>query len=352
MFLFKLPFNWNITFALIVSFQLGIALNAGDARKDSFLAAMVLVLIYIISFGSLSLAAYMVISRELNEESETAQSDPVEPLSDTAYVGSEMKSDVENVESQAAESQVVKEKAPPVPVTMGNILNVVAAYVMALYTANIDLEPEYEFFSKFNLWVFAARYEQGAMTPAQPFFFIFIAVALFTTVFGVVQVLPIYRATPMVRAVGNWFFVAVVAQILGYVIGDDGQDNLVVKSLSTFCFAVMAISVWIILNKQSRCESDGSLTEFWFLRFPFSLYAGWSIVVVLMSACTIFVKYEDYYYVNAGAHIGVIIVALAVYGGVSMKLLLGEARSHVVPLVLAVASVSLHLFILPTLLRS
>ncbi len=316
----------------------------------------------------------------------------MEPLSDTVYVGGAMqqsdveapaksgseevqskpdlvdggaavvsKPEAESVSTKVNQSAVTTENEAPVteetsaapkytkqprprrtPLNLYNILNFLASYIMALYTADIDIDlnPEYEFFSKFNLWVFAERYQAGAMTPAEPFFFIFIAVALFCAVFGVVQLLPAFRAHPMVQGVKYWFFVAVVAQVLAYIAGAAEEDSLLEKCLSTFFFLVMAVSVYMILEQQSDSLSDGSATEYWLLRFPFSLYGGWSIVIVLMSASTIFVDFDEEFGFNAVMHMVVLGIALAIYGGVSMKLLLGKETNFVVPLVLAVASVS------------
>jgi len=271
-----------------------------------------LLFIYLISIGSAVYTAYLIYTNEFKSTSEALIDDDdvkSEALSDTVYVGKttevdaeapvmveaeEIQSKPDPVEDEVSassvtnKSTVVTEKETPMPektsvvaptvpkynrqsrprrtpLNVYNILNFIAAYVMALYTADIDLDPEYEFFSRFNLWVFAERYEQGAMTPAAPFFFMFIGVALFCAVFGVVQLLPAFRAHPMVRGIKHWFFLAVAAQVAAYITGANEEDSLLEKCLSTFFFAVMAVSVYIILENQANSVSDGTSTEYWLL---------------------------------------------------------------------------------------
>jgi hypothetical protein len=227
-----------------------------------------------------------------------------------------------------------------------NYLNIAAAFIVGIHTMDVDFGPDYEFFNQFNMREFPRKYEDGAMTPAEPFFFAFNIVALFLAVFAIVQCLPAYRGSAMVQdGVQYWFFAGSIVQSLGYATGQDRNEGFVGSFFSTLLFVAFSACTWKILNNQAYAASDSSSEEYWILRFPFSLQAGWSIAVVLMSANVLFRAGEgndgdDGFNFNGGAFMNgfMVLASLAIYAGLSVKLLFlnGETPNYVVPAFISV----------------
>ncbi len=219
-----------------------------------------------------------------------------------------------------------------------NYLNAASSFIIALYTLNVDAGPGYEFLNVFNMDDFPRRYEQGAMTPVEPFFVLFNVVALFLCIFAIIQLLPTYRASPMVQeGVGYYYAIATLAQVLAFGIGGANmEENVVQKIASTMFFGVMTGCAVKILNNQVNVVSDGSPEEYWMIRFPFGLQAGWSIALVIMSANILFAM-------GTFMHVVIVILSLLAYILVPVKLLLlnGENPNYVVSAFLALISVSM-----------
>ncbi len=237
------------------------------------------------------------------------------------------------------------------PLNYINYLNVAASCIIALYTIDLDLGPEYDFFNKFNMREYPRRYEEGSMTPAEPFFFIFNIVAFFLMIFAVVQLLPAYRSSPMVQeGVEYWYFGGAIAHLFAYNLADEANESFTKRFFSTFFFGVVAGCVWKILDNQARATrvSDNSTEEFWLLRFPFSLQAAWIISTIIMSANVLF-KNEDGgndddagFNYSSFMYVLVVLISLVVYAGLSVKLLLfnGDSPNYVIPAVISLVTVS------------
>lgn len=225
-----------------------------------------------------------------------------------------------------------------------NYLNVLATCIVGLHTINVDLGPDYDFFNRFNMGEFSRRYNEGSMTPAEPFFFIFNIVALLLFVFTVVQLLPRYRSSSMVQdGIGYWYFISILAQVLAHTFSvDDVGRNFFQGVISTIFFGIMCGSTWKILNNQANAIEENPSEEFWILRFPFGLQAGWSVALVIMSANVLFNDDDEGFY---GFMNGLIIVlSLIAYAAIPVKLLFfnGEKPNYIVPPVIALVTVSIE----------
>ncbi len=216
-----------------------------------------------------------------------------------------------------------------------NYLNAAASVIIGLYTLNIEAGPGMNaYLNIFSMRDFPRQFEQGSMTPAEPFFVLFNIIAMFLCVFAIVQLLPTYRASPMVQeGVGYLYAVGTLCQFLANTIGRG--DGFLSTLISTIFYGGMAGCIWKILNNQAHLGTDGTSEEYWILRFPFSLQAGWSIALTLMSANTLFE-------LGSIMHVIIVIASLAAYVFIPVKLLFlnGDYPNYIVPAFLSLITVS------------
>lgn len=165
-----------------------------------------------------------------------------------------------------------------------------------------------------------SRKYQTLVTPNSSAFIIWAVIFLAQGAFALLQLLPRFRATDMLQqGLGYWYNAVALTQI-GW----------------TFAFAyeviwlslVFMISIWIclisILYSQYYTKSDGSLWEFWVLRFPFAIHAGW---ITAASALNVNVQVVD---MNAAPEyqLAVAIVSLAVLHAISVWVLFKIERPN------------------------
>uniref|UniRef100_A0A7S1ZTZ5 Uncharacterized protein n=1 Tax=Trieres chinensis TaxID=1514140 RepID=A0A7S1ZTZ5_TRICV len=156
-----------------------------------------------------------------------------------------------------------------------NYLNVVA-YVANLFFVNIIM-----LFDKVDLKSNAdvsAKY-QTIVTPVGWAFsiwgIIFAAQALFT----VVQLLPTFRSLPQVQqGVKYWYALVSAFQIVWTFV-------FACEMIWISCVVMVFIlsSLCALLQSQSRAASDNTRKEFWLLRFPFQIHAGWIIAATVVN---------------------------------------------------------------------
>jgi hypothetical protein len=164
-------------------------------------------------------------------------------------------------------------------------------------------------------------------------FVIFDIIIFFQGLFACVQLLPKYRGTTLVQdGVGYWFISATGLQLLGSIFFS--LDNFVGFCLSTVCVAGMVYCFKRILNTQ---ETEDVLThspeDYWLLRFPWSVQAGWFICIFMLSI--------NNFFINLGAgEVGQLILTFltfAALGAIILKLLLfsGNTPNYVIPATIA-----------------
>eukprot|EP00580_Thalassiosira_gravida_P013161 CAMPEP_0201631128 /NCGR_PEP_ID=MMETSP0493-20130528/5215_1 /ASSEMBLY_ACC=CAM_ASM_000838 /TAXON_ID=420259 /ORGANISM="Thalassiosira gravida, Strain GMp14c1" /LENGTH=310 /DNA_ID=CAMNT_0048102411 /DNA_START=91 /DNA_END=1023 /DNA_ORIENTATION=+ len=112
---------------------------------------------------------------------------------------------------------------------------------------------------------------QTLVTPKSTAFTIWAVIYLAQAAFAVLQFLPRFRAHAMVQdGLSYWYAVAVAMQI-----GWTFAFAFEVIPLSLIFMLLIWISLMTILYRQYYTKSDGSFLEFWVLRFPFAVHAGW-----------------------------------------------------------------------------
>lgn len=154
---------------------------------------------------------------------------------------------------------------------------------------------------------------QTLVTPKSSAFSIWGVIFLFQGAFAVAQLLPRFRARAMVLdGAGYWYPVISAVQISWTV-----AFAYEVIPLSLVFMLMLWCSLIAIVYSQYYTESNETLWEFWILRFPFSVHAGW---ITAASALNVNVQT-----VSAGrpadVQLAVAIVSLAVLHAVSVWVL-------------------------------
>ena len=151
------------------------------------------------------------------------------------------------------------------------------------------------------------------VTPAPAAFSIWAVIFLAQGVWAVLQLLPRFRAHPMVQD-GVWYsYASVTATQIGWTFAFAYE---VIPLSLAFMLAILG-SLYAILYSQYYAKSDGSLSEFWALRFPFAVHAGWITAATALNVNVQVVAMDQPAYVQ----LAVAIVTLAVLYAVSVWVL-------------------------------
>lgn len=176
---------------------------------------------------------------------------------------------------------------------------------------------------------------QTLITPKGSAFAIWGVIFTFQAIFAIVQMIPSYRARPMVQqGVSFWYIAACVAQI-GWTLSFAFE----VISLSLIFMLLILISLMGLLISQynvpldattSSCSMKG-IGEFWLLRFPFSVHAGWITAASALNVGVVAVDVQA----SAATQLSVGIICLAVLHALSVWHLFGYKRpNYTIPCVL------------------
>jgi hypothetical protein len=160
---------------------------------------------------------------------------------------------------------------------------------------------------------------QTIVTPASDAFRIWILIFLLQAIFAVVQFLPRFRATPMLqKGVGYWYCCVSLFQVAWTF-----SFAYEVLWLSLFFMLLILVSLWGLLYSQYYTESDGSLWEFWLLRFPFALHGGWITAASVVNTNVIVVASSA----TPATELAIGIVSLAYLHAISVWVLFGIKRN-------------------------
>jgi len=161
---------------------------------------------------------------------------------------------------------------------------------------------------------------QTIITPNGTAFSIWAIIYLAQGAFAVLQFLPRFRSHPMVQDGLSYWYVGVVATQIGWTFA--------------FAYEVIPLSlafmlmIWIcligLLYMQYHTESDGTLLEFWVLRFPFSVHAGWITAASALNVNVQVVSMNS----PADVQLAVAIVSLAVLHAISVWSLFNIPRPN------------------------
>jgi hypothetical protein len=164
-----------------------------------------------------------------------------------------------------------------------------------------------------------SREYQTIVTPKSTAFTIWSIIFVFQAIFVILQLLPRFRAKPMVQqGVGYWYVWVCTFQVAW-----------------TFAFSfeviwlslVFILSIWIslcaLVYSQYYTESDNTLVEFWFFRFSFAMHCGWLTAASAVNVNLVVVNAQA----TAAVQLAVGIISLAVLHAVSVWVLFGLKRN-------------------------
>lgn len=215
-------------------------------------------------------------------------------------------SEIEEAIATSPELATKQEESTKPPLNHKNYLNLVA------YIANITLVygiGNAGWLGTPDNGELSLKY-QTLVTPSGTAFLIWSIIFLSQGAFAVLQFLPRFRAHPMVQDGLSYWYSAVTATQIGWTI--------------TFAYEIIPaslafmITIWIsliaILYKQYYTQSDGSILEFWVLRFPFQIHAGWITAASALNVNVQVVSMNQ----PAEVQLAVAIVSLAVLHAISV----------------------------------
>jgi len=158
-----------------------------------------------------------------------------------------------------------------------NVLNVIFYILNIIITYGIDVAG---WFGAGSNGFISAKY-QTIITPKSTAFSIIWAVIFVSqAIFVVAQLLPKYRAHPMVAfGVGHWYIAVCIFQI-----GWTFVFSFELIPISMLLMGTLWITLLILLFSQYGTTSDGTPEEFWLLRFPFDVHAAWITAAAVVNA--------------------------------------------------------------------
>ncbi|KAL3811464.1 hypothetical protein ACHAXA_004761 [Cyclostephanos tholiformis] len=165
-----------------------------------------------------------------------------------------------------------------------------------------------------------SRKYQTIVTPASTAFSIWAVIFLAQGAWAVLQLLPRFRAHPMVQDGASYWYMSVAAMQIGWTFAFAYE----VIPLSLAFMLLILLSLYGILYSQYNAKSDGSLSEFWILRFPFAVHAGWITAASALNVNVQVVAMEQPAYVQ----LAVAIVSLAALHAVSVWVLFVISRPN------------------------
>lgn len=161
---------------------------------------------------------------------------------------------------------------------------------------------------------------QTIITPKSSAFLIWALIFLMQLIFTIVQLLPKFRATPMVQQGVSYWYCIVCATQIGWTFAFAFE---VIPLSLAFMLALYA-SLMALLYSQYHTESDDSLWEFWLLRFPFALHGGWITAASALNVNVQVVAAKA----PADIQLAVAIVSLAVLHAISVWVLFKVQRPN------------------------
>ena len=180
----------------------------------------------------------------------------------------------------------------------------------------------------------SAKY-QTLVTPIGLTFLIWAIIFIFQLIFVVAQLLPVYRATPMVATAIGYDYVGVCISQIAWTFAFTYE--IIWLSLA-FMAAILVFLLKIVTDqyKQSSLEKT-SIRDYWLLKFPFSIHCGWILAAFMVNLSAVLVSQN----VEASIQYYVALVTLAILVAISLFSLGFPSRpDYVIPIVLAWASVS------------
>jgi hypothetical protein len=158
------------------------------------------------------------------------------------------------------------------------------------------------------------------VTPKGTAFSIWGVIFLMQAVYCILQLLPRFRGKAMVQnGVGYYYILTCIFQVCWTL----AFAYEVIWLSLIFMFLIWG-SLITLLYSQYFVESEGTLVEFWLLRFPFAIHCGWLTAASALNVNVLFVKQDA----PADIQLAVGIISLAVLHAISVWVLFGIRKPN------------------------
>lgn len=216
--------------------------------------------------------------------------------------------------------------SPPPSLSKLNYLNAAAYVVNIVVTYAVGASN-----SASSNAAISAKY-QTIVTPAGWAFAIWGLIFTLQLIWAVVQLLPAYRASPLVLDGVSYYYIGVcAAQVLWTIFF---SFELIFPSL----FAMLSIlfCLFKIVDSQYKLGGGTSTRDYWFLKAPFDIHCGWIIAASLVNINVVLVKWGS----SAAVQFSAAIVSILLLLLANVYYLHLSRPVFAIPLVLAWACVS------------
>lgn len=211
--------------------------------------------------------------------------------------------------SEGAPDASSSEQQPPAKINHKNILNLFFFVFNIVFTYGVGTVG---WFGNGTNGELSEKY-QTIITPSSKAFTIWAVIFVFQAIFTIAQFFKRFRAHPMVQSgVSYWYCAACIAQV-----GWTFSFSYEIIPLSLACMLLILFALYGLLYSQYYTESDGTLLEFWLLRFPFAIHAGWITAASALNVSVVAVSQSA----EAAIQLAIGIVSLAVLHAVSVWVL-------------------------------
>jgi benzodiazapine receptor len=151
---------------------------------------------------------------------------------------------------------------------------------------------------------------QALVTPNSSAFSIWSVIFTMQLVFVILQMFPRFRGKKMIQEGVSYYYLLTCAFQAGWTLAFSFE----VIWLSVILIVSIWASLVAVLYSQYYTESEGTLIEFWLLRFPFAIHCGWLTAASLLNVNVLVVDMEE----PADVQLAVGIISLAILHAVSV----------------------------------
>mmetsp|Transcript_28501 Transcript_28501/g.62690 ORF Transcript_28501/g.62690 Transcript_28501/m.62690 type:complete len:334 (-) Transcript_28501:69-1070(-) len=202
-----------------------------------------------------------------------------------------------------------EQSEPPPRINHKNILNLLFFIINIVFTYGIGTEG---WLGNGTNGELSEKY-QTIITPSSRAFIIWAVIFVFQAIFCIAQFFKRFRAHPQVQKGMSYWYCGVCAFQVGWTLSFSYE----IIALSLAMMLLILFCLYGLLYSQYYAESDGSLFEFWLLRFPFAIHAGWITAASALNTSVVAVWQQA----SAPIQLGLGIVSLAVLHAVSVWVL-------------------------------
>eukprot|EP00526_Cylindrotheca_closterium_P011073 CAMPEP_0113643108 /NCGR_PEP_ID=MMETSP0017_2-20120614/22658_1 /TAXON_ID=2856 /ORGANISM="Cylindrotheca closterium" /LENGTH=391 /DNA_ID=CAMNT_0000554589 /DNA_START=272 /DNA_END=1447 /DNA_ORIENTATION=- /assembly_acc=CAM_ASM_000147 len=171
---------------------------------------------------------------------------------------------------------------------------------------------------------------QTLITPARWAYILWAPILVFEAIFAIAQLLPNYRARPIIQqGTGYFFFWTCLVQTVWTLAF--AFEKFIVSFVAVLC-ALISMACLLTSQHYYRVRGRKSLVEYWLFRFPFYLHCGWLILSSVVQFSILF----RYLTSNVGVQLAADVVALGAMLPAATFFLTGQPSGpdFVIPLVI------------------